>query len=47
MGNEEESYGHAVVLGYCGNSYKYRSLGCSWTSYKVVYSKVKEVKVSL
>ena len=47
MGNEEESYVHAVVWGYCCNSYKYRSLGCPWTSYKVAYIKVKEVKVSL
>ena len=40
-------YGYAVVFGYCGNSYKYRSLGCPWTFYKVVDIKVEEVKVSL
>ena len=47
MGNEEESYGYAVVLGLCNNSCQcsriYRILGCPWTSYKVVYSKVEEI----
>ena len=47
MGNEEESYGYAVVLGLCDNSCQcsriYRILGCPWTSYKVVYSKVEEI----
>ena len=47
MGNEEESYGYAVVLGLCDNSCQCsricRILGCPWTSYKVVYSEVEEV----
>ena len=47
MGNEEESYGYAVVLGLCDDSCQcsriYRILGCPWTSYKVVYSKVEEI----
>ena len=51
MGNEEESYGHAVVFGLYNDSYKCGhkcGIFCCRRAYcKISDSKVKEVKVSL
>lgn len=51
MGNEEEFYGHAVVLGLCNNSCqcsKICGIFCRCRTYcEIPDSKVKEVKVNL